>query len=187
MSSRIQFGNAVHEAENVRSCGLTAQFADFFLARTGPWKHQAAASLVRSGEHNKQVVAKDRAATTTSLWQKIGRPHHKFVAQRSGKNDHATDFRPNARMLAKCPQKPPGTLMRLTRGRTTSHQYCMGRSCQASGQKDPELLWCSLLSCSACSSFSPLPSACVGSSRIPPNFVGTNNTEGGAFGTGSSV
>ena len=113
MSSRIQFGNAVHEAENVRSCGLTAQFADFFLARTGPWKHQAAASLVRSGEHNKQVVAKDRAATTTSLWQKIGRPHQKFVAQRSGKN---------ARVLAKCPQKPPGTPMRLTRGRTTSHQ-----------------------------------------------------------------
>ena len=48
MSSRIQFGKAVHEAEkNVRSCGLTAQiqFADFFLARTGPWKHQAAALL----------------------------------------------------------------------------------------------------------------------------------------------
>ena len=26
---------------------------------------------------------------------------------------------------------------------------CMARSCQASGQKDPEFLWCSLLSCSA--------------------------------------
>jgi len=52
MLSRIQFGNAVHAAENVRSCGLMAQFADPFLLP--------------------RFVAKDRATTSKVGGAKIG-------------------------------------------------------------------------------------------------------------------